>query len=110
MPFRRLAHIFRDQNRNIRIALGLREPLLLECNELFLQSKSWNNLCSPSDTLFKAIKKIDGNVNLAELAVLNALCRTFRPKSIMEIGTFDGRTTLNLSLNSDAELSRKTFT
>ena len=104
MPFRRLAHILRDQNRNIRIALGLREPLLSGYNELFLPSKSWKNLCSPSDTLFKAIKKIDGNVNLAELAVLNALCRTFRPKSIMEIGTFDGRTTLNLSLNSDAEL------
>ncbi len=47
---------------------------------------------------------MDGNVNVAELAVLNALCRTLKPKSIMEIGTFDGRTTLNLALNSNAQV------
>ena len=42
----------------------------------------------------------DGNVSLLELLVLSRLVRERRPKSLFEIGTFDGRTTLALAMNS----------
>ena len=42
----------------------------------------------------------DGNVSALELAVLNELVRVRRPRRIFEIGTFNGRTTANLALNS----------
>jgi len=41
-----------------------------------------------------------GNVNLFELSVLNLFVREFQPNMIFEIGTFDGRTTLNFAINS----------
>ncbi len=41
-----------------------------------------------------------GNVSLTELTVLAAICAARRPAAIFEIGTFDGRTTLNLAENS----------
>ncbi len=41
-----------------------------------------------------------GNVTLVELVVLCALCRNLCPERIFEIGTFDGRTTLNFILNT----------
>src|SRR4051812_42684599 len=37
----------------------------------------------------------DGNVTLLELLVLTRLVRERRPRALFEIGTFDGRTTLN---------------
>jgi predicted O-methyltransferase YrrM len=42
----------------------------------------------------------DGNVALVELLVLSRLVRELQPKSIFEIGTFDGRTTLALATNA----------
>lgn len=69
-----------------------------------LPEVAWTGLCRSTGVLFAETKKADGNVNLAETAVLNALCRTFRPRRIFEIGTFDGRTTLNLALNSEADI------
>ncbi|MBA3580351.1 MAG: class I SAM-dependent methyltransferase [Gemmatimonadaceae bacterium] len=42
----------------------------------------------------------DGNVTLLELTVLNALVAARRPERIFEIGTFDGRTTLNFAANA----------
>ncbi|MFA6078517.1 MAG: class I SAM-dependent methyltransferase [Candidatus Omnitrophota bacterium] len=42
----------------------------------------------------------DGNVTLLELAIINRLIRKYSPKKILEIGTYDGRTTLNLAANS----------
>ncbi len=48
-----------------------------------------------------AISKRNGNVRLGELAVLAQAAAATRPgDEIIEIGTFDGRTTLNLSLNA----------
>ncbi|MGQ0657572.1 MAG: class I SAM-dependent methyltransferase [Chromatiales bacterium] len=100
IPLRRLAHAFRDSSRRLRATLGLRpsQPPSM------LPSLPWRSLCGSSGTTFKELKKVDGNVDLAELAVLNALCRTLKPKNIVEIGTFDGRTTLNLALNSNAQV------
>jgi predicted O-methyltransferase YrrM len=49
---------------------------------------------------------VDGNVTTKEVIVINHLVKTYNPKRIFEIGTFNGRTTLNLALNSrpDAEV------
>ncbi len=44
-----------------------------------------------------------GNVSLTELTVLAAICAARQPATIFEIGTFDGRTTLNLAENSPPE-------
>lgn len=43
---------------------------------------------------------VDGNVPLAQLVVMMRLIRTHNPQGIFEIGTFDGRTTLNMAANS----------
>lgn len=45
----------------------------------------------------------EGNVTLRELICLASLARHFRPGNIFEIGTFDGRTTLNLAINAGPE-------
>lgn len=42
----------------------------------------------------------DGNVTLLELTVLCRLVQEHAPRAIFEIGTFDGRTTLNLAANA----------
>ena len=42
---------------------------------------------------------IQGNVSLYELLALNMFVKTFDPATIFEIGTFDGRTTLNFARN-----------
>jgi hypothetical protein len=47
--------------------------------------------------------KSDGNVRLSELASLALAAREAAPGTeIMEIGTFDGRTALNLAINAPA--------
>jgi len=48
----------------------------------------------------------DGNVTPEELVVLASLSARFQPEKIFEIGTFDGRTSLNLIANArpDTEL------
>ena len=109
MPCRSLAHLLRDTGRRMRTVLGLRKRRSPEREDLIsaqrgLPAVSWSSVCRPAGTTFDAVGKADGNVNVAELAVLNALCRTYVPKSIFEIGTFNGRTTLNLALNSDARV------
>ncbi len=40
---------------------------------------------------------LDGNVTLQELIILSKLVTRYQPKTIFEIGTFDGRTTINLA-------------
>jgi predicted O-methyltransferase YrrM len=42
----------------------------------------------------------DGNIDLDELAIINAIVQKENPQKIFEIGTFDGRTTLNMSFSS----------
>jgi len=48
---------------------------------------------------------VDGNVSLMELAILAGLARVGNPRAVFEIGTFDGRTALNLAANApDAQV------
>ncbi len=44
---------------------------------------------------------VDGNISLVELVTIASLVRRLNPKLIFEIGTFDGRTTLNMALNQN---------
>lgn len=76
----------------------------------FLLEKKWkipqidiyeNNKDVPIMLLESFSKK--GNVTLLELVVINILIRNHNPNLIFEIGTFDGRTTLNMAANSSAE-------
>jgi hypothetical protein len=43
---------------------------------------------------------VDGNVSIFELIVIANLIQILKPTRLLEIGTFDGRTTLNLAANS----------
>lgn len=43
----------------------------------------------------------EGNVTLSELMILLSLIHLRKPKTILEIGTFDGNTALQMALNSD---------
>ncbi|MBI3880765.1 MAG: class I SAM-dependent methyltransferase [Verrucomicrobia bacterium] len=106
MPARALAHAARDASRRARIALGLKKapPAAKPRTSEKIPTVKWSELCRASGVVFHESDKADGNVNLAELAVLNALCRACRPRELFEIGTFDGRTTLNLAANSEANV------
>ena len=54
--------------------------------------------------------KSDGNVRLSELAILALAAREVAPGSeIIEIGTFDGRTSLNLAINAPHGVSIATL-
>ena len=44
---------------------------------------------------------VDGNSSSYELCVINSLVKKYQPWNILEIGTFDGRTTLNMALNTE---------
>jgi predicted O-methyltransferase YrrM len=46
---------------------------------------------------------IEGNISLLELLVLSRLVQERAPRTIFEIGTFDGRTTLALAANAPGE-------
>jgi predicted O-methyltransferase YrrM len=51
----------------------------------------------------------DGNVSLLELLTLCRLVKERRPRAIFEIGTFDGRTTLNLAQNAPPDATVHTL-
>lgn len=51
----------------------------------------------------RAPDAVDGNVTTLELLVLARLVALRRPRRLFEIGTFDGRTTLNLAANAGPE-------
>jgi predicted O-methyltransferase YrrM len=46
---------------------------------------------------------VAGNVSPFELIIICKFVRALRPKRLFEIGTFDGRTTLNLAANSPTD-------
>jgi hypothetical protein len=48
-------------------------------------------------------KSISGNVSEDELKVINKMIAFFKPEMVFEIGTFDGRTSLNMACNTPQE-------
>jgi Methyltransferase domain len=66
----------------------------------------WREVIDPAPVRLLQVRKTSGDVNLAELAVLaSAAAATRTGEEIIEIGTFDGRTTLNLAVNSRPHLN-----
>jgi Methyltransferase domain len=65
----------------------------------------WRDLFPARPIALAQPRKNAGDVNLAELSVLaTAAASVSAGQEIVEIGTFDGRTTLNLALNAPAHL------
>lgn len=56
----------------------------------------------PADSMIdvRAIDAVDGNVSERELITICRLIRSMRPARLFEMGTFDGRTTLNMAVNA----------
>lgn len=71
-----------------------------------LPQVGWRELFPANPILLAEPRRAQGDVNLAELAVLaTAAASVTAGSEIVEIGTFDGRTTLNLAANSAAHLA-----
>ncbi|MEA2927632.1 MAG: hypothetical protein QOG38_60 [Hyphomicrobiales bacterium] len=71
-----------------------------------LPQAGWRDVFPASRIALAQPRKNQGDVNLAELAVLaTAAASVTAGVEIVEIGTFDGRTTLNLAINAPAHLS-----
>lgn len=51
----------------------------------------------------REIDAVDGNVSERELVMICRLVQAFKPRRLFEIGTFDGRTTVNLAANSPGD-------
>ena len=77
-------------------------------NDKFLQDTklpetSWKN-CTPHRAVKIWDKKANGNIRISELAIINSIAKSCEKGSnIFEIGTFDGRTSLNISFSVPAE-------
>jgi hypothetical protein len=71
-----------------------------------LPQVGWRDLFAARPIVVAQPRRQQGDVNLAELAVLaTAAASVASGSEIIEIGTFDGRTTLNLTLNSPPHLA-----
>ena len=57
----------------------------------------------------ECLSTISGGVSITELATISFIVRYLEPKTIFEIGTLDGRTTLNLAINSIEDCQIYTF-
>jgi predicted O-methyltransferase YrrM len=53
--------------------------------------------------VLRDVRHAMGNVDLVELQILARLVRVRQPRVVLEIGTFDGRSTLNLAANAPAD-------
>jgi len=93
LPGSLAARRLRDASRALR-GVSKRHPT-------HLPAAAWSDLLERRPIRLVEVGKADGNVNLAELAVLAQAAAAARPGAlIVEIGTFDGRTTLNLAVNA----------
>lgn len=58
-----------------------------------------------SEPIIAEAEHKNGNVSFTELQYISKIVKFNKPKTIFEIGTFDGRTTLNIALNApDAKI------
>lgn len=97
LPLSSLSRRWRRFSRRIR---GKQERFL---QATILPEVCWTDCIEASMPLVWEHKKENGNVRISELAILSALAASCREGSdLFEIGTFDGRTTLNLALNAPA--------
>lgn len=52
---------------------------------------------------------VDGNVSLSELCCISSIVKYYKIKKVFEIGTFDGRTTVNICANCADEVNIQTL-
>jgi hypothetical protein len=84
----------RDLKRNVAGAIA-------EMHAITLPQVAWSDVLRRQPIDLVDIRKRDGNVHLGELAVLaQAAAAIPAGSSVVEIGTFDGRSTLNLAINA----------
>jgi hypothetical protein len=75
-----------------------------------LMQAPWTRVLKTRPIRLTETDKSDGNVRLSELAILALAASAVPPGSeIIEIGTFDGRTALNLAINAPAGVSIATL-
>lgn len=75
-----------------------------------LPSVSWRDVFVSRPVCLAATRKCDGNVRMSELAILAlAAAQVPRGSAIIEIGTFDGRTALNLAINAPSDATIATL-
>jgi len=95
LPFSTLSRSWRRFSRRLR---GKSEQFL---QDIHIPEADWRDYLGHASPRVWEHEKENGNVRISELAILSALAEQCRPGSnIFEIGTFDGRTTLNLVLNA----------
>lgn len=76
-----------------------------------LRSVSWRKLFVSRPICLAETRKCDGNVKISELAILALAAASHVPSGseIVEIGTFDGRTALNLAINAPRDATVATL-
>lgn len=99
LPLSQKAKILRDFSRKIRRKSSKHQQ------NTYIATEKWKKIIKSSSFRLVEAEKRNGNVSISELGLLSLLAKSCPTKSkIFEIGTFDGRTTLNLAVNS-SELS-----
>jgi len=97
LPISTFGREVRDLGRRVR---GVRRG-----QKTNLPLADWREVIDPRPIRLLETRKTTGDVSLAELAVLaSAAAATRSGDRIVEIGTFDGRTTLNMAVNAPAHL------
>ena len=95
MPLSGLSRKWRRFSRRIR---GKEQQGL---QQVRLATVPWQQLGIGGSVRVFEHRKANGNVRLSELAIINSLAQAVEDgTNIFEIGTFDGRTTLNLAFSS----------
>ena len=89
--------------RRLREVSRARRGVVRDTHATALPQAAWTEVLPRRAIRLVETDKADGNVNLAELAILaQAAAAIPAGSSVVEIGTFDGRTTLNLAVNANA--------
>lgn len=96
--------VFSDKHRTFILTICNHFGYNPEPIKLMLPGIDYEELISeiPDIKLYELNGSV-GNVSLKELVLMNALIRIHKPMNIFEIGTFDGRTTLNIAANSQTD-------
>jgi hypothetical protein len=94
-PVATLARALRSRSRTLRGTKSRNEQ------PTCLPRVAWSNVLQRRKILLTEIRKSNGNVTLGELAVLAQAAAGIRTGTeVIEIGTFDGRSAMNLALNA----------
>src|SRR5262249_20620703 len=69
-----------------------------------IKTVALKNLITPDvEIALASIHGRDGNVTVYEKLAISSLIRHHKPKILLELGTFDGNTTLQMGLNTSAD-------